>query len=101
MAKSKPIGVRFDEDMLETLKKEGKADSPQKVLNYLTNLWKNLKEPWKYFEHGRPFGGKEPKKPVQTTVILTGTQIPPRPKGVGQDLIDWVEKYGDDKNSKL
>lgn len=33
MAKTKPIGVRFDEDLLNTVKEAGLAKSPQKALN--------------------------------------------------------------------
>lgn len=35
MAKSKPIGVRFDLDKLEQIKKEQGLETPQAVLNYL------------------------------------------------------------------
>ena len=35
MAKSNPIGVRFDLDKLELIKKQQKLSSPQSVLNYL------------------------------------------------------------------
>ncbi len=35
MAKSKPIGVRFDEDVLALIQKEQNLSSPQRVLNYL------------------------------------------------------------------
>ena len=35
MAKTNPIGVRFDEEILELIKKEQKLSSPQKVVNYL------------------------------------------------------------------
>lgn len=38
--KTKPIGVRFDPELLEELKNAGKADSPQKALNYLTDLYR-------------------------------------------------------------
>ena len=33
MAKTKPIGVRFDEELLTNIKNAGLADSPQKALN--------------------------------------------------------------------
>jgi len=35
MAKTKPIGVRFDEEILALIQKEQNLSSPQKVLNYL------------------------------------------------------------------
>lgn len=39
MAKTNPIGVRFDKDMLDVFKEDGIADSPQKALNFLTNFY--------------------------------------------------------------
>ena len=42
MAKSKPIGVRFDLYKLETIQKEQKLTSAQQVVNYLMdNYFKN------------------------------------------------------------
>ena len=35
MAKTKPIGVRFDEEILALIQKEQNLSSPQRVLNYL------------------------------------------------------------------
>lgn len=35
MAKGKPIGVRFDIDKLERIKKEQGLDTPQRVVNWL------------------------------------------------------------------
>lgn len=40
MAKTKPIGVRFDENLLEILKEKKIAETPQKALNFLTDLYK-------------------------------------------------------------
>lgn len=39
MAKTNPIGVRFDETMLDVFKKDGIADSPQKALNFLYQFY--------------------------------------------------------------
>lgn len=39
MAKSKPIGVRFDLDKLEIIQKEQKLTSMQSVLNYLMDFY--------------------------------------------------------------
>jgi hypothetical protein len=39
MAKSKPIGVRFDLEFLEQMKTELKLETPQKVLNYLFDFY--------------------------------------------------------------
>tara|TARA_R110000868_G_scaffold141749_1_gene358476 strand:- start:41 stop:361 length:321 start_codon:yes stop_codon:yes gene_type:complete len=41
MAKTKPIGVRFDEDLLIELKEHGRAESPQKALNYLSDFYRH------------------------------------------------------------
>lgn len=38
--KTNPIGVRFDEELIKALKDEGKVDSFQQALNYLTDLYK-------------------------------------------------------------
>ena len=43
MAKTNPIGVRFDEEILELIKKEQKLSSPQKVVNYLMENYGKLK----------------------------------------------------------
>lgn len=40
MAKTKPIGVRFDEDFLQRMVEDG-FDTPQKVLNFLTDQAKS------------------------------------------------------------
>lgn len=40
MAKTKPIGVRFDKDLIEALKDDNIANSPQKVLNFLTEFYR-------------------------------------------------------------
>lgn len=39
MAKSKPIGVRFDLDILSQMYAEFKVDTPQKVVNKLFSDW--------------------------------------------------------------
>jgi len=41
MAKSKQIGVRFDEEILEQIKFEHNLTSPQKVLNYLMENYRS------------------------------------------------------------
>lgn len=44
MAKTNPIGVRFDDGLLTSLKEDGVANSPQKVLNFLTEFYRKNKE---------------------------------------------------------
>lgn len=39
MAKTKPIGVRFDEETLDLIQKEQNLSSPQRVLNYLMDSY--------------------------------------------------------------
>lgn len=48
MAKTQPIGVRFREDIIETLKEQ--ATSPQKVLNFLENFYSQYADKIKEFE---------------------------------------------------
>ena len=42
MAKSKPIGVRFDLDKLELIQKEHGLKSPQAVVNYFLDGYKSI-----------------------------------------------------------
>ena len=42
MAKTKPIGVRFDEEILALIQKEQNLSSPQRVLNYLMESYLKL-----------------------------------------------------------
>jgi predicted ATPase len=42
MAKTKPIGVRFDLGLLERLKKEKQIETPQGALNFLSELYINV-----------------------------------------------------------
>ena len=39
--KNKPVPVRFNLKLLETLKEEEKIDTPQQALNFLSNFWEN------------------------------------------------------------
>jgi hypothetical protein len=42
MAKSKPIGVRFDLEKLDMIQKEQKLTSVQQVVNYLMNNYRSI-----------------------------------------------------------
>lgn len=44
MAKSKPIGVRFDLDLLQVFKDDKVAETPQAALNYLTEFYRTNRE---------------------------------------------------------
>lgn len=50
MAKTKPIGVRFDLDMLEMMAEDKIADSPQKALNFLSQFWNERRDKIKFAE---------------------------------------------------
>ena len=69
MAKSNPIGVRFDLDLLLALSEDKIAETPQKVLNFLTEFYRenrqkdNLKE---VFENSKLFNKKEVAEPQNT-----------------------------------
>jgi hypothetical protein len=108
MAKSKPIGVRFDLDKLEMIQKEQNLTSMQSVLNYLMDFYlahsqsdKIIAEmdkikrvaPLKYMP---PYDTDSPKlanKP-KTVEIPVENQITP-PKGLkGIDLIIWKSENG-------
>ena len=103
MAKSKPIGVRFDLEKLELIKKEQNLTSAQSVLNYLMDFYlahsqsnkiiaelDNIKRgaPLNYMP---PYDTDSPKlanKP-KTVEIPVENQITP-PKGLkGIDLVIW------------
>lgn len=44
MAKTKPIGVRFDEDLLEVLREDEKCETAQQSLNFLSIFYRNNKK---------------------------------------------------------
>lgn len=44
MAKTNPIGVRFRQDVLDSLKKDNLADSPQKALVHLERFYVTWKD---------------------------------------------------------
>jgi hypothetical protein len=84
MAKSKPIGVRFDEDILALIQKEQNLSSPQKVLNYLME---------NYFKSDSNL--KEKQKVVNKVKVIKNIKIDKleMPKGLSLDeRISWMEK---------
>lgn len=76
MAKSNPIGVRFDLEILERIKKEQGLDTPQAVLNYLMNNYRPEKVP-----------AKKESKPVKEKPSKKETSVPASLKGI--DLAIW------------
>ncbi len=66
MAKTSPIGVRFNEDLIKALAEDELADSPQKVLNFLTDFYQKNKtieiDYKKLFDESRLFMQKASKE---------------------------------------
>lgn len=75
MAKSKPIGVRFDTDKLEMIQKEQNLTSVQQVVNYLMDN----------------YNGSSPKLEVKAKKVEMPTKDEKTPpKGLkGIDLAIW------------
>lgn len=113
MAKTKQVGVRFDQDMLDVLKEEGIASSPQKALNFLTLFYlehRNKDSVVELFANSSMFK-KDVKNIFQKNVenkqiegknlIKENHEIPPMPvRGEGENAIDfaarkneWKAKY--------
>jgi hypothetical protein len=92
MAKSKPIGVRFDLDKLEMIQKEQNLTSVQKVVNYLMDNYGS-----KETKRGAPFKNMPPYDGNGANLEVNSKmeQIPAEnkktpPKGLkGIDLIIW------------
>jgi len=92
MAKSKPIGVRFDLEKLELIQKEQNLTSAQSVLNYLMdNYGKTETKRGAPFKNMPPYDRNSPKSEVGSKLeqILVENHKTP-PKGLkGIDLIIW------------
>jgi hypothetical protein len=92
MAKSKPIGVRFDLDKLDMIQKEQNLTSVQQVVNYLMD---NYGE--KQIKRGAPFKNMPPfdgnganleDKPKLVEIPIETRKTPPEGlKGI--DLVIW------------
>jgi hypothetical protein len=92
MAKSKPIGVRFDIDKLEMIQKEQNLTSVQQVVNYfMDNYGKTETKRGAPFKNMPPYDRNSPKPEVSSKL----EQIPVEnhktpPKGLkGIDLVIW------------
>lgn len=79
MAKTKQIGVRFDQEMLDMMKEDNIADSPQKALNFLTEFYREHREKIdlkKIFEESKLFNPEittYPPDPGDQGTVKTGT----------------------------
>ena len=92
MAKSKPIGVRFDLEKLDLIQKEQNLTSAQSVLNYfMDNYGKTETKRGAPFKNMPPYDRNSPKLEVGSKLeqIPVENQKTP-PKGLkGIDLIIW------------
>ena len=92
MAKSKPIGIRFDLEKLELIQKEQNLTSAQSVLNYLMdNYGKTETKRGAPFKNMPPYGRNSPKSEVSSKLeqIPVENQKTP-PMGLkGIDLVIW------------
>ena len=101
MAKSKPIGVRFDLEKLEMIQKEQNLASPQSVVNYFLDGYKSISfdfgVPNVLAKRGAPFKNMPPydRNSPKSEVSSKLEQIPVEnhktpPKGLkGIDLVIW------------
>ena len=86
MAKSKPIGVRFDLEKLELIQKEQNLTSAQQVLNYLMANYGKIK-PMEEVSGTKPIIYEHfTKEPV--IMLLNGNPEPPAGLS-GIDLAIW------------
>lgn len=83
MAKSKPIGVRFDLDKLDMIQKEQNLTSVQQVVNYLMDNYGKIKpveevlaiKPIEYLEKAQKAEIKPQNGNVQPPNGLTGIDL--------------------------
>jgi len=97
MAKSKPIGVRFDLYKLDMIQKEQNLTSVQQVVNYfMDNYGKTETKRGAPFKNMPPYDRNSPKSEVSSKL----EQIPVEnhktpPKGLkGIDLVIWKSENG-------
>ena len=92
MAKSKPIGVRFDLEKLEMIQKEQNLTSAQSVLNYLMdNYGKTETKKGAPFKNMPPYGtGTSNLADMLASGIIIAENHKTPPKGLkGIDLVIW------------
>ena len=106
MAKSKPIGVRFDLEKLELIQKEQNLASPQAVVNYFLDGYKSISfdfgVPNVLAKRGAPFKNMPPydRNSPKSEVSSKLEQVPVEnhktpPKGLkGIDLVIWKSENG-------
>jgi hypothetical protein len=92
MAKSKPIGVRFDLEKLELIQKEQNLTSTQAVVNYFMDSYgKTETKRGAPFKNMPPYDRNSPKSEVGSKleqILVENHKTPPMGlKGI--DLIIW------------
>lgn len=99
--KNKPVPVRFNLKVLETLKEEEKIDTPQQALNFLTNFWENNRPAKSGFEQELK-AVKAPDAAVAIPKVKEGkkkeggsAQAPPGLSGI--DLSIWKAEQREKK----
>ncbi len=99
--KNKPVPVRFDLKLLETLKAEEKIDSPQQALNFLSKFWEDHRPAKEGFE--AQMSERKPPSPSPATISATSSRPKERetaahPSGLsGIDLAIWKAEQKDKK----
>ena len=85
MAKSKPIGVRFDLDKLDIIQKEQNLTSVQQVVNYLMDNYGP-----KEVKRGAPFKNMPPYYTEAPNLEEIANYLPTPPENLkGLDLAIW------------
>jgi hypothetical protein len=85
MAKSKPIGVRFDLDKLDIIQKEQNLTSVQQVVNYLMDNYGS-----KEVKRGAPFKNMPPYHSEAPKLEGIANYLPKPPENLkGLDLAIW------------
>ena len=85
MAKSKPIGVRFDLDKLDMIQKEQNLTSVQQVVNYLMDNYGP-----KETKRGAPFKNMPPYHTEALNLEEVANYLPTPPENLkGLDLAIW------------
>jgi hypothetical protein len=85
MAKSKPIGVRFDLYKLDMIQKEQNLTSVQQVVNYLMDNYGS-----KEVKRGAPFKNMPPYRTEAPNLEEIANYLPTPPENLkGLDLAIW------------
>ena len=89
MAKSKPIGVRFDLKKLEIIQKEQNLKTPQAVVNYLIQNYGKIRHMGEVFDTDKAIYKNFYKTPANE---LKNDNPEPPPGLFGIALLEWKDK---------